>query len=68
MRRGMNLRLTDEARRGFDTFCQAYGVSRTALLEAMGRELGRNPTKLAQRGADILAEARRIDFERDTKA
>lgn len=63
----MNLRLTDEARRGYDNFCSAYGVTLTALIEATGRELARNPTKLAERGADILDEARRIDFERGSR-
>lgn len=66
-RRGMNLRLSDDARRGFDNFCTAYGVTLTALVEAIGLEMSRNPSKLAERGEDILTEARRIDFERASR-
>lgn len=44
--------------------CIAAGVTMTALIEAVGLELDRNPQSLGERGPDILAAARKIDQDR----
>lgn len=60
----ISLRLTPEAHRGLMRACEAAGVTMTALLEAIGLELARNPGSLGERGPDIVAAARQIDQER----
>lgn len=57
-------RLSPEARRGFDRACRIAGVTMTAMLEALGRELDRDPHRLLDRGSDIMELAREIDLER----
>lgn len=64
----MTLRLSDEARAGWEKACLATGVSLTALAEAIGLELYRSPGALGERGPDIVAAARQIDAERRGRA
>lgn len=59
----MTVRLSDDARRGWDRTCVNYGVSLTALLESMGRELDTLGIT-TERGEVVVQEARRIDQER----
>lgn len=62
----MYVRLSDDARRGWDRTCVKYGVTLTALLEAMGRELDTLGIT-TDRGAVVVEEARRIDQERRSR-
>lgn len=59
----MTLRLTDEARAGWEKACVTTGVSLTALVEAIGRDLN-DSGRLLERGADLIEAARVIDLER----
>lgn len=60
-------RLSQEARAGLLRACEMEGVSLTALLEAVGRDLHANPRRLLDRGSDLIAEARLIDRERQQR-
>lgn len=55
------VRMSDDARRGFDRTCEHEGVSRTALFEACGRLFDRDPGMCNPR---IIELARQIDRER----
>lgn len=44
-RRPINVRLTPEARAGFDEFCERYDVNLTAFLEQVGLRLREMPEK-----------------------
>lgn len=63
-RRKITLRLSPEAHDGLQRACLAAGVTMTALFEAVGLELDRNPASLGERGPDVLTAARQIDQER----
>jgi hypothetical protein len=63
--RQMTLRLSDEARAGWDRACGMAGVTLTALVEAIGLELHRTGGKaLGDRGPDLVEAAKAIDLER----
>lgn len=63
----VTLRLSDEARAGLERGCVAYGVSITALVEAIGRTMLTETEMLGKRGADIVELARQIDAERRSR-
>lgn len=63
-RRRTPIRLTDEARDGFDRYCTAERVTLTALVEALGLELGAGRTVLA---ASVVERAAAIDRERKSR-
>lgn len=58
------MRISDDARRGLDRVATRYGVTLTALLEAMGRYLDEDPTRVHQ---GVIETARQIDFERRSR-
>jgi hypothetical protein len=63
----VTVRLSDEARSGWERVCEHEGVSLTALMEAIGcvfHETG--VTQLPAAGM-VLERARRIDAERRTR-
>lgn len=60
----LSLRLSDEARAGFERGCLAYGVSVTALVEAIGLKLYEDAKAMGARGEDVVDLARQIDAER----
>lgn len=62
--RRITARLSDPAHRAIERACRGGGITITALFEAIGLELDRNPGALGDRGPDILEAARRIDYER----
>lgn len=59
----MNLRLSFEARRGWDRFCREQGVTLTAFVEAIGLELDERGM-VEGRGPQVVERARQIDTER----
>jgi hypothetical protein len=63
----VTLRLSDEARAGLERGCVSYGVTITALVEAIGRMMLTDTARLGERGADIIELARQIDAERRSR-
>lgn len=63
----MNLRLSPEARRGWDRLSSEEGVSLTALIEALGLELDEHRAPTDPYGWTVVERARRIDHERGTR-
>lgn len=63
----MNLRLSPEARRGWDRLSRTEGVSLTALIEALGLELDERRAPTDPYGLAVVERARRIDHERGTR-
>jgi hypothetical protein len=61
----ITLRLSDEARRGWDRTVIRHGVTLTAFAEALGLALLANPDRPP---IDILEHARQIDFERRNRS
>lgn len=60
----LTVRLGDEARRGWAKGAHVTGCSITALLEAIGQELDRDPTGVLARGEDVIELARQVDEDR----
>lgn len=58
------MRISDEARRGFDRLATRHGVTLTALLEALGQLVEAQPDALPP---EVIDAARRIDFERRSR-
>lgn len=63
-RRRWPVRLTDEARAGYDRICLAHGLTETALAEAIGLAFATGKLKPS---AEVIREARRIDVERRSR-
>lgn len=63
-RRAVYLRLTDDARQGWDRIVETEGVSLTALVEAVGLALHERRELIPQ---EIIARARQIDYERGSR-
>lgn len=63
-RRAAYIRLTDDARRGWDRVVESEGVSLTALVEAVGLALHERREIIPK---DIIAAARAIDYERGSR-
>lgn len=59
-----NLRLTDEARDGFDRFCTTERVTLTALVEALGLELAAGRRAIA---TSVVERAAAIDRQRKSR-
>ena len=62
--RQTSVRISDEARRGLDRLATSHGVTLTALLEALGRQVDSDPEVIP---SAVIDEARRIDFERRSR-
>lgn len=64
MRQQVQVRLSPEARRGFDRLVTEHGTTLTSVLEVVGLELaaGRMPLP-----AKVLADARKIDLQRRSR-
>lgn len=60
----MNLRLTFDARRGWDRVCRDNGVSLTALVEAIGLEMDDRHQPIPP---EVIELARTIDHDRKTR-
>lgn len=62
-RRALNALLSEEGYEGWELFCRAQGVTKSALLDSMGRYLATvdTPSALLR---DRIAEARQIGAER----
>lgn len=60
----VSIRLTTEAHSGWDRACRIAGVTMTALIEAIGRDLEADPHRLLNRGSDVVDAAKAIDQER----
>jgi hypothetical protein len=58
-------RLTDEAAQAWDRLVTAEGVTVTALVEALGRELGEGTWRPTRRAVE---RARQIDRERRSRS
>ncbi len=63
-RRNFQIRLTDDARAGWDRLCAAERVTMTALVEAIGLELGDGRNVVTRRAIDRAAD---IDRERKSR-
>ena len=62
--RQTSVRISDDARRGFDRLATSQGVTLTALLEALGQRVETQPDVIP---AEVIDAARRIDFERRSR-
>ena len=62
--RQTSVRISDEARRGFDRLATSHGVTLTALLEALGQLIESTPDAIPP---EVIDAARRIDFERRSR-
>jgi len=57
--------VTPEAHRGWHEWCATQGVTFSALLEAIGNELGANPdAPISEPIRTLIGDARRVDTER----
>jgi hypothetical protein len=57
--------LSNEAHDGWSRFAAENGVPLTALMEILGKHMGKNPSPLKQEAKDaILKEARALAHER----
>jgi len=65
-RTGMNLRLTPEARRGWEKACRDHGVTLTAFVEAIGLALDEHGV-VPGSALEVIERARQIDSERRTR-
>lgn len=60
-REHMHVRVSPEARNGWEVACHAHGVTLTGLIEALGRHFAHGENKVA---AAVIREARQIDRTR----
>ena len=60
----VQVRLSEDARRGWDRLCTDNGCTLTAVLEALGRELDAGRSPVPER---VLKAAREIDRERRSR-
>lgn len=63
-RRNVNLRMDDGARSSWRSYCTKQGVTLTALIDALGYELERNPKLIPPR---VIDKAREIANERNAR-
>lgn len=60
----VSIRLSDDARRGWDVASKRHGLPLSALLEAMGRHISRGEVLLPP---EVVATAHEIEFERRSR-
>lgn len=60
----LTVRLGRGARNGWQKASRMSGCSITAIIEAIGRDLEKDPDRLLKRGEDLIEAARAIDLER----
>lgn len=60
----LRARLSDDASHAWDAFATDAGVTMTALIEALGRDMAAGQWKPTKR---VVDEARRIDHERRSR-
>lgn len=64
----VTVRMSRDCRRGWDKACQRYGVTLTALVEAIGCDLlDHGGTTSKDRGPALIERAREIDRERRSR-
>lgn len=65
----VTLRLTQEARRGWERIALRHGLTLTALAEAIGQAFDERPDVMASvpEWQQVIAEAQRIDQERRSR-
>lgn len=60
----MTVRLSEEAKRGWDLVCRRHGVNMTALMEAFGLEMLEHGLDSEPQTNRIVERARQIEAER----
>lgn len=65
-RANLHVRLSEEARAGWERACLRYGITLSAYIESIGIELARNDVRTDQ-GMDVIERARQIDLDRRSR-
>ena len=63
-RRGLHVKISDEAHTGWRQFCDDHGISLAALMESIGRRMADGRMRWTDQIEEIVGEARRVDEER----